>query len=155
MIRELQVVLNKNINAMYKAGEALVTGMGVVIDHTTKTANLPAAETADEIYFVNKERIPTGLYAGMTDLSDYDEHYTNIATGEPVKLIKPLAGERYGVDQFDEDIEEDDRLAVDDKGIWVKAGAGIKSVYVCAGTQNDAGNTLAIIAVNDTAAANA
>ena len=59
-------------NTMHKAEVAMTTGMGVVIKDAT-TVKLPAAETATNIYVATKERIPTGINAARTDMSDYDE----------------------------------------------------------------------------------
>ena len=45
---------------MFKADSAMVTGMGVVKDYADKTVGFPSAETADNIFFVSKERVPHG-----------------------------------------------------------------------------------------------
>jgi hypothetical protein len=155
MLRELQVHLNKAINSMYKADGALKTGMGVVADHANKTVGLPDAETAEGIVLVNKERIPTGANTGYANISDWDTNFVDIATGEFVKQIPMENGERYGVDQYADGLLINDRLSIGTDGKWKKAGAGINSRFVYAGTQDDAGHTLAIVEVTADVKANA
>lgn len=146
MLREYQTTLNKNINAMGAATVAMVTGMGVVYDPAEQTVSLPEAATAKGIYLVNKERVPSGIYAGFSDLSDYAETYVNIAEGEYVKLIPLFAGERYGTDQYVEGLSEGDAIEVGTDGKWAKASG--ESRFVFAGIANDAlTHELAIIQV--------
>ena len=62
MLRELQVIKDKPAIASYKAGETTIsTGMAVVKNETDKTFEFASAETAADLYFVDKERIPTGV----------------------------------------------------------------------------------------------
>ena len=156
MLRELQTNLNKATNAMFKAEVAMVTGMGVVKDYTDKTVGFPSAETADNIFFVNKERIPTGINAGRGDMSDYDTNFTSIAEDEPVKLITPEVGERYAVDQYvATGLAVGNVMSVGTDGKWEKATAStVLSPYIYDGTYTDNGRTLAIIEVIGKAKAN-
>lgn len=145
MLRELQTVLNKNTDAMHKAGVNLVTGMGVVKDYTNKTVGFPSA-TTDDFYFVNKERIPVGVDAGRGDLSDYYDAFNNIKVDELVKLVTPLTGERYAVDQIVTDgLTVGDFLAVGTDGKFAKSETPTRLVY--GGTYNDAGHVLHIIEI--------
>ena len=76
MLRELQVTMNKPANAMYKSGEEkIITGMAVVKNETNKTFEFPTEETASNLFFVDKERIPTGSNCARVDMSDYDEDF--------------------------------------------------------------------------------
>ena len=79
MIRELQVTMNKPANAMYKSGEEkIITGMAVVKNETNKTFEFPTEETASNLFFVDKERIPTGSNCARVDMSDYDEDFVKL-----------------------------------------------------------------------------
>lgn len=155
MIRELQVTLNKPANAMHKAAVAVVTGMGVVKKDTDLTFSLPTAETAADIFWVDKARIATtGLNQIRANVSDYDEDFTNVAVDEYAKLIAYYVGERFATDQYVETgLDDGVRVAVNTEGKVVKAAAA--SRYVCKGFHDDAGHKLVIIEVSDTPAANA
>lgn len=144
MLRELQTVVGKNVDAMYKADVVMVTGMAVVKNYTDKTADMPAAATVDGFFLVTKERIPTGINCARGDMSDYDANFTDIAIGEPVKLVTPLTGERYGVDQFTAtDLVVGNSLMVGVDGKFAKSTVASKIIY--GGTYVDNGHTLAII----------
>jgi hypothetical protein len=138
MLRELQTVMNKNVDAQYKADEAMVTGMGVVKDYTNKTADFPAAETAEGIFFVNKERIPVGEDTGKGDLSDYHTGFVNVSADEFVKLITPVVGEVYGTDQFvAAGLTVGNAMTVGTNGKWIKGTAGKASRFIYTGTVSD------------------
>jgi len=155
MLRELQTILNKNVDAQYKADADMVTGMGVVKNFADKTADLPSVETAEGIFFVNKERIPTGINTARAEMSDYDDDFVKIVEGEFVKLITPLAGEVYGTDQYvSTDLQVGDVMSVETNGKWKKAGAGVTSRFVYTGTHNDNGKVLARIEVTAKAKTN-
>lgn len=145
MLRELQTILGKNTDAMCKAEVNMVTGMGVVKDYTNKTVGFPA-EATDDFYFVTKERIPVGIDAGRGDLSDYYDAFNNIKENEPVKLITPIVGERYAVDQIVvEGLVVGNYLTVGTDGKFVKSETATRLVY--GGTFNDAGHVLHIIEI--------
>lgn len=158
MLRELQTIIHKPADAMNKSAEdVVITGMGVVKNAANGTFEFPAAETAADIFLVDKERIATGIMAGYEgSLSDYYEEYITVKAGEYAKLIKYVAGERFATDQV-ADIETTiagwtagDRLAVDATGMWVKASK--PSIYVFKGKYVDCGKyTMALIEVSDTA----
>ena len=146
MLRELQTVLNKNTDSMCKAEVAMTVGMGVVKDYANKTVEFPTAATDRGVYFVTKERIPTGEDCGKGELSDYYEKFNSISVNELVKLVEPLNGERYAVDTVDTaGLAIGDSLAVGTNGKFAKSTPVTKFVY--AGTYNDAGYALHVIQV--------
>lgn len=159
MIRDFIINGAKAPDAMYKAKVDMVTGMAVVKEDsaTDKYANVTADETVADIYFVDKERVPSGVNAARGDMSDYDEDFVNIKADEMVSLDKYTPGEKFGTDQFD-----DTSLVADtviDTRVSFKDGKAIKatvaSPYVFKGFYSDNGHTLAQILVSDTAVANA
>lgn len=152
MLREFQTILNKPVNGMYKASEAMVTGMGVVKDEANTEVGFPESATASDIFVVDKEKVATGYKAGL-ELSDYDEAYTNVTEGELVKLKKYHEGESFGTDQYKEGLTEGDAVAVGTDGKWVKAT--MASRYIFKKEYDDNGHTLAKIEVSDTAKTNA
>lgn len=159
MLRDFIINGAKAPDAMHKAKTAMVTGMAVVKKDsaTDKFAEMvDGTETADNIYFVDKERIPKGVNAARTDMSDYDEDFVNIEANEPVTLDKFYAGERFGTDQYDDTITEalpiDTRIAFKD-GKATKA-TSVSSIYLFKGIYKDNDHKLAQIEVSDTAAAN-
>lgn len=157
MLRELQVTKDKPANAQYKSGadENILTGMAVTINETAGTFNFVSAPTATDLYFVDKERTPTGINAARTDMSDYDEDFVTVKNGEFAKLITYYVGERIATDQADTStLTVEDRLAANTDGKLIKAASGISSRYVYKGEFIDNGHKLAIIQVSDTAVAN-
>ena len=101
MLRELQVTKDKPANSMYKSGEEkIMTGMAVVKNETNKTFEFASAETAADLFFVDKERVPSGINAARGDMSDYDLDFTTLAENEFGKLIAYYPGERFAVDQY-------------------------------------------------------
>ena len=154
MLREFQVTKDKPANSMYKSGEEkIVTGMAVVKNESNKTFEFASAETAADLFFVDKERVPSGINAARGDMSDYDEDFTTLKENEFGKLIAYYVGERFAVDQYVESGLE--------VGVRVSAGADgklakstIASKYVFKGFYDDNGHKLAIIEVSDTAVAN-
>ena len=154
MIRELQVTMNKPANAMYKAGEEkIITGMAVVKNEANKTFEFASAETAADVFFVDKERIPTGYNAASGDMSDYDEDFVTLKENDFGKLIAYYVGERFAVDQYDETgLVEGVRVSAGTDGKLVKAT--VASKYVFKGFVDDNGHKLAVIEVSDTTATN-
>ena len=77
MIRDFIINGAKAPDAMHKAKVAMVTGMAVVKEdsETEKYANITSAETVADIFFVDKERIPTGINTARGDMSDYDPDF--------------------------------------------------------------------------------
>ena len=130
MLRELQVTKDKPANSMYKAGEEkIVTGMAVVKNETSKTFEFASAATATDVFFVDKERVPSGVNAARGDMSDYDDDFVTLKENEFGKLIAYYPGERL-------------------------AKATAASRYVFKGFWTDNGHKLAVIEVSDTAVAN-
>lgn len=158
MIRDFRINGAKAPDAMHRAKVAMVTGMGVVKEDSAMDlfANIVAEETVADIFIVDKERVPSGMNCLRGDMSDYDPDFVEIKPNEMVSLDKYHAGEKFGVDQYDETITEE--LAMDTRIAW-KAGkatkATIASPYVFKGFHNDNGHMLAMIEVSDTAVANA
>ena len=152
MIRELQVTKDKPANSMYKSGEEkIVTGMAVVKNETNKTFEFASAETAADLFFVDKERVPSGINAARGDMSDYDEDFTTLKENEFGKLIAYYVGERFAVDQYVESgLEVGVRVSANPDGQLIKATGTVDSKYVFKGFYDDNGHKLAIIEVSDT-----
>ena len=157
MLRELQVTKDKPANSMYKSGEEkIVTGMAVVKNEANKTFEFASAETAADLFFVDKERVPSGINAARGDMSDYDGDFTTLKENEFGKLIAYYVGERFAVDQYVESgLVEGVRVSVDTDGKLIKATGTVESKYVFKGFYDDNGHKLAIIEVSDTPAKNA
>ena len=119
MLRELQVTKDKPANSMYKAGEEkIVTGMAVVKNETNKTFEFASAATATDVFFVDKERVPSGINAARGDMSDYDEDFVTLKGNEFGKLIAYYPGERFATDQYTETgLAEGVRVAADRKSV--------------------------------------
>lgn len=156
MLRELQTNGQKTTDAMYKADVAMKVGMAVVKNRADMTADIPSAATVEGFYFVSKERVPTGLNCARGDMSDYDANFVDIAQNEPVKLIIPEVGERYGTDQYvATGLTKGDALMITD-GKFVKATAStVPSRLIYGGTYNDAGHTLAVVEIAGATVTNA
>ena len=162
MIRDFIINGAKAPDAMHKAKVAMVTGMaGVKEDsETDKYANITSAETVADIFFVDKERIPTGINTARGDMSDYDPDFVNIAAEEMVSLDKYAPGEKFGTDQYDTvsitaETEVGTRISFKDGKAQKATATTVTSPYVFKGFYNDNGHTLVQIEVSDTAAANA
>lgn len=155
MLRELQATMNKPANAMYKSGEEkVITGMAVVKNETNKTFEFASAETASDLFFVDKERVPSGRNAALSDMSDYDEDFVTIKEGDPGKLITYYVGERIATDQYvDTGLVEGVRVAAGADGKIKKAT--VASRYIFDGFFDDNGHKLAIVEVSDSTITNA
>lgn len=155
MLRELQVTMNKPANAMYKSGEdKIVTGMAVVKNETNKTFEFASAETVADLFFVDKERVPSGRNAAVENMSDYEEDFVTLKENAFGKLIAYYAGERIATDQFTEDgLVDGVRVSAGTDGKIMKAT--VASKYIFKGFYDDNGHKLAIVEVSDTAVANA
>ena len=156
MLRELQVTKDKPANSMYKSGEEkIVTGMAVVKNESNKTFEFASAETATDLFFVDKERVPSGINAARGDMSDYDEDFTTLKENEFGKLIAYYVGERFAVDQYVESgLEVGVRVSANANGKLIKATGTVVSKYVFKGFYDDNGHKLALIEVSDTPAKN-
>lgn len=163
MLRNLQIRPNKPVETTYKASEAMITGMGVVKSYADHTIALPTAETADNIFMLDKEKIPTGINAGRGELSDYETEFVSVKSGEFAKIHTFDVGERRAVDQYvATGLAKGDYMAVGTDGKWKKAAAnttaektdGTLSAYVYDGTHTSDGHTLAIIEKIGTAGRN-
>nr|DAQ86962.1 MAG TPA: capsid stabilizing protein [Caudoviricetes sp.] len=158
MLRDIIAHEQKAVPAYYKAAAALKTGMGVVVDVTDGTVELPSAETADNIYLVDKERVPVGEMAARTQFSDYEAAFNTVASGEIVKLRHYDAGEEFATDAFTGSIAKGDYVTVGADGKWKKATGSTSAVasrYICVDpAHDDAGHTLLRVLVQDTAGKN-
>ncbi len=148
MLRELQTYFMKNIDAMYKAASDMVVGTPVVKDYEAKTVDTAPDKTVAGFFFARKERIPTGCYCGVGDMSDYHDNFMNIKAGEGVTLIPPVFGERYATELFDgaEELSVGDPLMVSG-GKFKKAD--VESPLIYGGEFDDAGHKLYIIEVSN------
>lgn len=159
MLRDLIINGAKAPDAMHKAKTDMVTGMAVIKKDTAteKTVEkVGGEETTANIFFVDKERIPSGCNAARTDVSDYDPDFVNIKTGEFVTVDKYAPGERFATDQYD-DAQLTDGTAIDTlvafkDGKATKATGETVSMYLFKGIYDDNGHKLARIEVSDTAA---
>lgn len=156
MLRDLIVNAQDAAIAGYTVTTAAATGMGVVItDEDKKTVGLPEAETAVDVFVLQKARVPEGLNCARTDFSDYDPDFNTFAADEQVVLHKYDIGERFAVDAFAAALTDSDKgkkVAVGTDGKWkVATGA---SKYVFYGMMNDNGHTLAKIKVVEDTTAN-
>lgn len=150
MLRELITHAQKAAEATYKAATAMKTGMAVV-KNVDGTASFPSADTAANLYFTQKARVPSGINASRTNMSDYDEDYNAILAEEPVVLCQYSAGEKIAIDGAS-------ALTDADKGKVLMAGTDgmmvvstVASLYRYEGAYNDAGgHSLAKILILDT-----
>jgi len=151
MVRDLMINEGKIAPAYTAATAACTTGMGVVIDRATKTFSLPAAETADNIFVVHKERYPVDAAAAYTDLNDYFGQFNTVAAGEFAPLWQYDYAEEFAVDAYDTTsltTENAGKAAsVGTDGTWKLASSGVSSYYLFVGLHDDAGRTLARFAV--------
>lgn len=151
MLRELQVTMNKPANAMYACAETEAkTGMAVVKNEAAKTFGFAGSETATNLFFVDKERVPSGVNAGRANLSDYTDEFVTVANGEKAKLIAYYVGERFATDAVTgiDALNVGDKLAAGTDGMLVKTVGTSK--YVFAGIYMDANaHKLALVEVVD------
>lgn len=146
MLRDIYYGVNKPVPAVYKANKAMKTGVAVVVDESTGKFDYPSSATGVNLYFVDKERIATGYKAGLTNLSDYDEVYTNIAQNEFAKLKAYSYGDVFATDATGTPTAGN-VVVFDNTGAVADATSGATSVYEYVGTINDNGHTLKKIKV--------
>lgn len=158
MIRDIEIHEQKAVNAMFKAGANMKTGVAVVKDYTNGLAVFPAANAVENIFFADREREKTGVYAAQAVMSDYDSHFTTIVNGTFVKLRQYGATERFAIDAFNSQAAPNAgaMLAFSATGQAITAPANTTSVYKCINNNySDAGHRLMIIEVLQDGAANA
>lgn len=139
MLRELIANSGYAANAMFTADVAMVQGM-VVVKSGTEAA-LPTAGAGD-LFFVTKERIPTGVLSLKGELSDYIDEYENIAAGEFVKLEKYRVGDVVATNQITGTPAAGTYLIAAIDGTLKAQVSATTSNMVCRGTYDDAGHTL-------------
>lgn len=150
MVRDF--IKNKKISRTdFKAAVDMVVGMGVVKDYTAKTVGFPQSETADDIYVVNRERIPYGEACARTDFSDYEDIFQKVALGEYVKIEQFEPGDCFGVDQVSKTAAPviGSTVSVGTDGLWMKATVPSRYLYVK--DYDDAGHVLKMIEVLEVA----
>lgn len=128
MFRGLQDILGENYDAMYKAKEAMVAGMGAVKDYATGEFKFPASATAQDIYFVTKDMQPIGIQTVYGDVSEYD--CQDIKAGEFGLLVAGKKGEKFFTDQIADGITTGARVEVGTDGKFTVASG--KSNMICA-----------------------
>lgn len=157
MVRDLMMHEGKIAPADCKAVAAVATGCGVVIDFAAKTFAVPSAETADNIFVVHKERILEGVYASLTDVSDYFEQFHAIKEGEYAPLYSYDFGEMFAVDAYATALVDGSKgkyVSVGTDGKWQVAGSSVASKYKFVDWFMDNGHKLAKIVVCDAAGTN-
>ena len=156
MLREFMVNVGEIAPAQYTASADFNTGAPVVVDIATGTVNAVTKETASDLYVVDKERCPEGVYAAMTNLSDYHEGYNKVSKDDKVKLCAyGVPADAFGTSEYDDTITDETagkRVAAKN-GKWTVATTASK--YIFTGFVNDNGHTLAKIVVSDTSVTNA
>jgi len=160
MLRDLIVNGQDAAIADFGIGTAAATGMGVVVDsEATKTVKLPAAETATDVFVLQKAHVLTGINCAKEIVSDYDTEYNTFAAGDKVVLNKYDIGEYFGTDAFASGLLATDagkKLSVGTDGKWKVATAStVTSKYVFCGFIMDNGHKLAKIKVVEDTTANA
>ncbi len=158
MLRDLMVNENMAADATFVADAAMATGMAVVKNYTDGTADLPSAETASELYFVQKARIPSGINAYRSEFSDWTTEFNTLVAGEGVVLYKYPAGSVFGTDAYATALTNSDKgkvLSAGTDGKLKKATTStVSSVYKFLGLYTEGSHTLAKVEVLDTATAN-
>ena len=140
-------------DAMHKAKVDMTTGMAVIKEDsdTDKFANVTSDESVKNLFFINKERIPTGTNAAKVDMSDYDPDFTGVKANEYVTLEKYSPGEVFCTDQYDNESVTAE-TAINTR-ISFKNGEAmvstIASPFIFKGFFNDNGHTLVKIEVAD------
>lgn len=160
MLRDIIVNGQDAAIASFTIGSAAATGMGVVVDsQANKTVKLPAAETATDVFVLQKARIPTGINCAKEYFSDYDTEFNTFASGDHVVLNKYYVGEYFATDAYASGLLATDagkKLSVGTDGKWKVATAStVTSKYVFCGFINDNGHQLAEIKVVEDTTANA
>lgn len=98
MLRELKVNGQKMADATYTADVAMKRGMAVL--KSGGEAILPTAATGVNVFFADKQSIPTGIDTFRGELSDYYTAFENIVVGETIVLKHYTTGEEIATDQI-------------------------------------------------------
>lgn len=145
MLRDLQNVIGRNVDAMYVAGVKHKYGQLVEKTSNFKTKH-PTAGAVKNIHFVTKPRVIYGDY--KTERPDTDPLFENIEIGEKVVLRTPIAGEVFGLDNITGTVVENDYVKVTADGNLEKDASLSDSTFgICRGKVNLAGVELHIIEV--------
>ena len=156
MLREFMVNSVEIAPTNYTATANFVTGAPVTVDVSTgEVKAVGSTETATDLYVVDKERYPEGVYAGLTNLSDYHEGFNTVKENEKVKLCAyGIPSDSFGTTEYDSNITQSalNKRVAAKNGKWTVAT--VASKYIFAGFVNDNGHQLAKIVVSDTATTN-
>ena len=157
MLRELMVIHGATAPTQYKASAKTNTGCPVVVNYATGTFQAPTEETVDNLFFVDKERYATGVYAGITNLSDYEDQFNVVDKNACGKLCAyDYAGDVFATSEYDTESITEDAVGKRVAAVNGKLAVATKaSKYQFAGFVTDNGHTLAKIVVCDSAVANA
>lgn len=151
MLRVLQIVNGKNVDAQYKAKVALKRGMFVNKKYDTKEVILPVVAGAKEIFLVDRGLlIDTAAVAGGQIQTDYNALLETIVVGEFVNTMALIAGERYAVDAYsgvDADFTAGKYLVVEtavnaNQGKLIASPTNTKSNFISLGYYQDNLNKL-------------
>jgi hypothetical protein len=145
MLRILQNTI-KNVDAQFKAVEAMKRGMLVVKDLGAKTVSATAtgADAAKEVYFVDRGLVNDPILSIIGTLSDYEDVLETIKIGEFVNLVAPYIGERYATDAYtgaETDFVANNYLAVTD-GKFIASPANAVTKFKSCGIISDNGHKL-------------
>lgn len=152
MYRRLQSNFGKTKEATYTASEAMVKGMLVVKDVTTKKVALPSAAAGTGVFIVDVEPAYTGLDAVKTNISDYATSRNTIAEDDYVTLELLEVGEVYTTDQFTAtSIVAGSYLQVGTDGKLAVKGSGTSPLVAVNPAADDAGHTVLEYVITDTA----
>lgn len=152
MLRDIRTLFDKPVPTSYKAAAEFKTGMAVVLNDADNAAQFAEAATSANLWFVDKERIPTGVNAGRQNLSDYEAEYVTVYAGDMVKLKKYLPGDEFATDaKGSATIGKTVEVGAD----GLLADAASASPYLYVADYNDNGHVLMLIRVLDTPVANA
>ena len=158
MLRDLMINENLAVDATFVAKTAMTTGMAVVKNFTDETADFPSAETASELFFVHKERIPTGISASLTEFSDWYSEFNTVAAGEGVVLYEYPVGSTFGTDAYATGLTNTDKGKVLSAGtdgkLKVATTTTVSSRYKFLGLYTEGTHTLAKVYVLENAVAN-
>lgn len=141
MLRNL--IGKSHTTEIFKIADSVKRGAVVTKDYATKTAK-KASGTGVELFFVDYDFQPTGIYSDM-EISNYTDMADVLQANSSGILIKPQQGETWATDQCDTNFTAGDYAIAGTTtkvGTLVKAVTGNVSVLRYVGTYDDAGHTL-------------
>jgi len=158
MLRDLMVDENLAADATFVADAAMTTGMAVVKNFTDGTADFVASESADNLLFVQKARIPTGTNAALTEFSDWYSEFNTVAAGEGVVLYGYPSGSTFATSAYAAGLTDSDKNKVlasgTDGKLKVATASTVSSKYKFLGLGTENSHTYAKVYVLDVATTN-